>query len=430
MSEEEKKVKERADEINASIEGLKSDLDKKANVEDLEAKHTEITEKLETVASKEDMTKQQEQLDNISTQIKQISELQGSTEKSFNEQLDEQLKSDEFKEKAKGKKQSVGEIASLELDIPSTRKGTYGIITTDVNSGTIEAQVEPGVEAAPWRLTPIWNAIQKGTIGAGRDSISWWEETTRTDSAEMVAEETAPAAQSAKTWTKQSMDIMMIADHTKVSRSGMEDFEYMRGEIMDLINNGIPRKRETQLLSGVGTTVYLKGLTQYAKAFACPANLNKVPEANDADVLMAAILQVNNGYTTDTEKKGYIPNVVLVNPGSVTNMQLLKRTDGSYLLPPFLSSNGLNISGVRVIPSLDLTADTFLVGDFSQAKAYIKRNMRISWHYENEDDVLKDLVLVFASMRIAGIKISASAAYGFVYGTFAASKALIEEVTG
>ena len=359
-----------------------------------------------------------------------MSELQGSTEKSFNEQLDEQLKSDEFKEKAKGKKQSVGEIASLELEIPGTVKGTYGITTADVNSGTIEAQVEPGVEAAPWRLTPIWNAIQKGTIGAGRDQISWWEETSRTDSAEMVAEETAPAAQSAKTWTKQSMDIMMIADHTKVSRSGMEDFEYMRGEIMDLINNGIPRKRETQLLSGAGTTVYLKGLTQYAQTFACPANLNKVPEANDADVLMAAILQVNNGYTTDTEKKGYIPNVVLVNPGSVTNMQLLKRTDGSYLLPPFLSSNGLNISGVRVIPSLDLTADTFLVGDFSQAKAYIKRNMRISWHYENEDDVLKDLVLVFASMRIAGIKISASAAYGFVYGTFAAAKPLIEEVTG
>ena len=430
MSEEEKNVKEMADGINGSIEELKSAMDKKANVEDLEAKHTEITDKLEAVASKEDMTKQQEQLDEISTQLKQIGELQGASEKSFDEQLEEQLKGDEFKEKAKGKRQSVGEITSLELDIPSTRKGTYGITTTDVNSGTIEAQVEPGVEVAPWRLTPIWNAIQKGTIVAGRDSISWWEETTRTDSAEMVAEETAPAAQSAKTWTKQSMDIMMIADHTKVSRSGMEDFEYMRDEIMDLVNNGIPRKRETQLLSGTGLTVYLKGLTQYAQTFACPANLNKVPEANDADVLMAAILQVNNGYTTDTEKKGYIPNIVLVNPGSVTNMQLLKRTDGSYLLPPFLSSNGLNISGVRVIPSLDLTADTFLVGDFSQAKAYIKRNMRISWHYENEDDVLKDLVLVFASMRIAGIKISASAAYGFVYGTFASGKPLIEEVTG
>jgi len=430
MSEEEKKVKEMADGINTSIEELKSDMDKKANVEDLEAKHTETQEKLETLASKEDMTKQQEQLDDISTTIKQISELQGSTEKSFDEQLEEQLKSDEFMGKAKGQKQSVGEITSLELNIPSTRKGSYGITTTDVNSGTIEAQVEPGVEAAPWRLTPIWNAIQKRTIGAGRDQISWWEETTRTDSAEMVAEETAPAAQSVKTWTKQAMDIMMIADHSKVSRSAMEDFDEMRNQIMDLVQNGIPRKRETELLSGAGTTVYLKGITQYAQTFAKPANFTKVPEANDADVLMAAILQVNNGNTSDTNKKGYMPNIALVNPGSVTNMQLLKKTDGSYLLPPFLSSNGLNISGIRVVTSLDLTADEFIVGDFSQAFAYIKRNMRISWHYENESDVLKDLVLIFASMRIAGVKISAPAAYGFVYGTFAAGKPLIEEVTG
>lgn len=65
MSDEVKNVKEMADGINTSIEELKTAMDKKANVEDLEAKHTEITEKLETVASKEDMTKQQEQLDNI-----------------------------------------------------------------------------------------------------------------------------------------------------------------------------------------------------------------------------------------------------------------------------------------------------------------------------------------------------------------------------
>jgi hypothetical protein len=56
---------------------------------------------------------------------------------------------------------------------------------------------------------------------------------------------------------------------------------------------------------------------------------------------------------------------------------------------------------------------------------YVKRNLNISFHYENEDDALYDRVLCLASMRLAGIKISAADAYGFVTGTFAAGKPLI-----
>jgi len=423
MTDEEKKVKEMADEINASIEGLKSDMDKKASVEDLEAKHTEITEKLETVANKEDMTKQQEQLDDISTQMKQIKEYQGAAEKSTNEQVLGNLKSEDFQNKTKNYR-GQGELGSFEVSLKAG-----DIVTTDINSGDIETQVEPGVDAAPWRNTPLRNAIRWGTIGQGRDSVSWWEETTRTDSAEMVTEEAAPAAGSAKTWTKQSMDIMMIKDYTKVSKSALEDFEYINSEIQDLMSHGIPRKLEKELLDGVGTTKYLKGVTTYAQAFAKPDNFTKIPEANLADVLMAAQLQVMNGYTTDTEKKGYVPNLILLNPGSITNMQLLKKTDGSYLMPPFIAPNGMNVGGVRVATSLDLGSDEFLVGDFNQAKAYMKRNMRISFHYENEDDVLTDLVLVLASMRVAGVKITTHGAYGFVTGTFEAGKSLIRETS-
>lgn len=424
MTDEEKKVKEMADEINTSIKELKSDIDKKASVEDLEAKHTETKEKLETLASKEDMSKQQEQLDDISTKLKQIKENQGVAEKSVGQQVMENLKNEDFQARVKNSR-SVGEVGNFEVELKAA-----DIDTDDINSGTIETQVEPGVDAAPWRNTPLRNAIRWGTIGQGRDSVSWWEETTRTDSAEMVTEQAAPAAGSAKTWTKYSMDIMMIKDFTKVTKSALEDFEYINSEVQDLMNHGIPRLLETELLNGAGTTKYLKGIKQYAKTFACPANFDKVPEANIADVLMAAILQVNNGNTSDAQKKGYMPTLAFLNPGSVINMQLLKKSDGSYLLPPFVAANGVNVGGVRVVTSLDLAAGEFLVGDFNQAKAYMKRNMRISFHYENEDDVLTDLVLVLASMRVAGIKVTSHGAYGFVKGTFAAGKPLIEEVTG
>jgi len=421
MDESEAKVKEMAEKINESIDTLNEAIEGKASVEDLEAKHKETQEKLDKLASKEDMSKQQEQLDDISTKIKQIQESQGVVEKSVGQQILENLKSEDFQNKMKPK----GGKADFEIKLKAAN-----IDTDDINSGTIETQIEPGVDAAPWRNTPLRNAIRWGTIGQGRDSISWWEETTRTQSAEMVTEQAAPSVGSAKTWTKHSMDIMMIKDFTKVTKSALEDFEYINSEIQDLMSHGIPRLLETELLNGVGTSKYLKGIKQYAQAFACPANFDKVPEANIADVLMAAILQVNNGNTSDTHKKGYMPTLIFLNPGSVINMQLLKKTDGGYLLPPFVAANGVNVGGVRVVTSLDLAAGEFLVGDFNQAKAYMKRNMRISFHYENEDDVLNDLVLVLASMRVAGIKVTSHGAYAFVKGTFDAAKPLIEETTG
>lgn len=431
MAEEKKTVEQIAEGINKAIDDLKKSVNEKADLTALETKFAAVTSKLDKLFDKdgntvvpEHVAKQQEQLDEISTQLKQLGEYQDARGKSLGQQIFERVKGDEFKGRVKAFS-GRGEIASFEV----ARK-VANIDTDDINAGAIETQTDPGVSSAPWRNTPIWDNINKGIIGQGRDSISWWEETTRTDSAEMVGEEAAPAAGSAKTWTKQSMDIKMIKDYTKVTRSALEDFEYITSEINDLISNGIPRKREAQLLEGSGLTVNLKGISQYAKSFACPANFNKVAAANEGDVLAAAVIQCMNGDTDDKNKKGFMPNLVVLNPGNHVNMRLLKNANYSYIHHPLLSPDGGLFNGVRIVTSLDLEPGQFYVGDFSRAKAYIKRTMRISFHYENEDDVLNDLVLVLASERIAGLKVTTPDAYGFVTGTFAAAQALIEELAG
>ncbi len=429
MADEKKSVEEIAAGINKSIEDLKKSVNEKADLAVLETKLTAVTSKLDKLFDKdgntiapEYVTKQQSQLDEISTQLKQIGEYQSGKGKSVKEQLMEKFKSDEFKERLK-KSGGKGEIFGMEVAHKAAN-----IDTDDINSGTIETQTDIGVAKAPWRNTPIWDNINKGVIGAGRDSISWWEQTTRTDSAEEVTENAAPAAGSALTWTKQSMDIKMIKDFTKVSKSALEDFEYISSEIDDLISNGIPRQREAGLLDGTGLTKYLKGITAYAKTFACPDNFDKIANANEGDVLAAAMLQVMNGYTSDAEKKGWMPSIVMINPGSLVNMRLLKNSMNSYMQHPLISADGKIFNGALIVPNLDLDAGQFIVGDFSRAKAYVKRMMRISFHYENEDDVLNDLVLVLASERIAGLKVTTPEAYAFVTGTFAAGKSLIESV--
>lgn len=422
--DEKKEVEKLAGEINKSIEELKSSINEKADQSALEEKHSEITGKLDGLASKEDVTKQQEQLDEISTKIKQLGEFQGDRGMSKYRQLSEKVKSDDFKEGVK----NLPKTRNLEIEIKLSDKEIFkaaDIDTDDINSGTIESQVEVGVASAPWRAVPIWDNLNKGVIGQGRDSVSWWEETSRTDSAAMVTEQAAPAAGSAKTWTKQSMDIKMVKDYTKVSRSALEDFEHITSEVNDLMQNGIPREREAQLLSGSGAGANLKGIDEYYKTFAKPANFNAVASPNEGDVLAAAILQVMNGNTGDAEKQGFNPNLILLNPGNKINMRLLKSSIESYIQHPMLSLDGSRFEGIRIATSLDLAAGQFIVGDFSRAKVYVKRMMRISFHYENEADVLEDLVLVLASMRLAGIKVSTPEAFAFVGGTFAAGKPFI-----
>ena len=430
----EKEIKALADSINKSVEDLKKSIDNKVSADDLDVKFGEVCEKLDKFVDDKGVLilpdsfgEQQAQLDDISTQIKQIGELQDSKAKGMDEQLDIALKgmfADGGALKDRSKFAKKGDIGHMELKASP-------LLTSEINSGAIETQTEPGVDHAPWRLTPIWNAIRKGVIGAGRDSVSWWEETTRGDNAAMITEGTGASSQtgSFKTWTKQSMDIKMLMDYTKVSGAALEDFEYIKSEINDLLTNGIPRKRETELWDGTGEGIYLKGIETYAQGFVRPLNYDKVPLPNDTDVLMAAILQVNNG-AGNANKKGFNPNLIMVNPGTTVNMQSIKKADGTYIIPPFMSANGIAVGGVRVIPNLDITAGEFIVGDFNMAKAYMKRNMRISFHYENDTDVLSDLVLVLASMRLAGLKVTASQAYAFVSGTFANGKTLIEEVIG
>ena len=416
---DEKDLKKLTDGINEKFAELQKAVDKgDEGVTALKSELTEMVEKATKVDEKSvaDYAKEiQDHANTLEARIKAIEAEAGVKVPSFEKQMLAKLKSDEYK--AVCQKQSR---RTFDFNVKAAN-----IDTDDINSGTIEAQVETGVAKAPWRPTPIWDAVNKGVIGEGRDQIAWWEETTRTDSAQMVTEQAAPAAGSAKTFTKQSMDIKMIKDFTKVSRSALEDFEYIMSEINDLMANGIPREREAQLLSGSGSGTNLKGIDEYYKTFAKPANFDAVADPNDGDVLAAAILQVMNGNTSDAEKKGFLPSLVLVNPGTAVNMRLLKSSIDTYILHPMASADGNWFNGIKVATSLDLAAGQFIVGDFARAKIYVKRNMNISFHYENEDDVLNDLVLVLASMRLAGLKVAASDAYAFVGGTFTAGKSLI-----
>ncbi len=407
----EKELAQKVDTFNKGIENLQKEIEQKADVETLEKKYSElqkeIQNQLDKVTEKEYFQKQQEQLDKISTDMVDLAQTQQKG-KTISENLEKALNTDEYQKAIKNPSRKEGALYDMNVKT---------MLTSDVNSGDIQEQMEPGVAKHPWRENPIWNSIQKGVVGEGKDQVNWWEETTRTDAAEMTGEEASPSGEASKTWSKKSLDIGMVKEYTKVSRSMLESWEYARSEALDLMNNGIPRKREKQILNGDGAGDNLTGIITQASAFAKPANFDKVKDPNEIDAIRAIMTQIMNGDTTDANKKGYIPNIMAVNPGTLMEMRSIKDQNGAYIIPP-LGDGFTNIDGVQVVPSLDLDAGEFLMGDFSKAKAYIKRNMRVSFHYENENDVIYDRVLILAVMRLAAVKIAAPHKKAFVNGTF------------
>ena len=408
------------EKLNEGIKGIQDKVAKKdSDFEALEQKHTELSAKLDELGEVgADVRKQQEQLDQISTDLKKFGERTDMKASAY-EMLEKSLKGDDFRAKLKNAKNhsTRGQIADMEI------KAASGDITTaDINSGSIRTEYESGVAKHPWMENPLYALIPKGTIGQGRDSVSWWEEEDRADNAEWVAENAAPSAQSSLEWTKQSMDIKLVKDHIKMSVSALEDFEYTRSEILDMLQNNIPRKIEQELFDGDNTTLKLYGITQQAKPFAKPDNFDLVTAPNYIDATRAVATQIMNGNNpSDSNKKGYMPNVLFLNAGTLQNMRGMKDDNNGYIIPP-LGQGVTSIDGIRIIPTLDLAADEFLMGDFSKCKLYMKRMMNISFHYENEDDALKDLVMVMASVRAAGVKIATPHKFAFVTGTFTAVK--------
>ena len=140
---------------------------------------------------------------------------------------------------------------------------------------------------------------------------------------------------------------------------------------------------------------------------------------------MAAILQVQLGNTALLYGMGFLPTAITMNYADIANIRNLKDTLGQYIFPQYLNMDQLNIAGIPIIGSFDIPAGTFLVGDFTKAKAFIKRDLTVRMWEQNESDPIYDLVTFTGTQRLA-FRVKGIESYAFVTGTFASAKTLIE----
>ena len=418
---DEKQLKELTDGLNAKFETLGNDVEKaNGSIDKFDKSVEEIRETLKSVADKEYAEKMQSQLDTVEEKINDLA-LKSVEGETTDQQFEKFFKSDKYQAAKKEK----GHSGVFELKASTiTTSNSF----TQTNSPIIPYQRDPLIGVDPRNPFILTQLVSKGVINKS-DYIDWFERTGETDGSGAVAE-AATFAQSDVSWTSYKLPVQKIGAYAKVSREKLEDTDFVRGEIMEALGYQAPNNLEYQCWSGDGTSnaqYGLLGAAAYnaAKAFSKPTGVDTVQAANQINVLKAAILQIALGSNTTNSQTslvaGYNANGIIVNPVDYYNMESLKDTTNQSLV----GLDGLmRVGGVPVYKSTRIAAGSYLVGDFSRAKLYSRRNTEIKMWDQNASDPIYDLVTFTVSNR-ACFQIKHVDTYAFVTGTFAAGIAAL-----
>ena len=417
MTEQEKAAKELNDKIQSKFDSLNDQVEKSnANVDSLVDSLDSIREDLKKHADKDFVEKQEQYVNDLEKRINTLEEKGAGEHVPMVKQLDNFFETEVYKKACK----ESGHEGNFELKADTiTTSNSF----TETNSPIVPYMREPGVAVDPRNPFILTQLFARGMTNS--NMVDWVERSAETVGTAAKAEG-ATFGQSDLSWTSYNVPVEKIGGYIKVSREKLEDTDFVRGEIMEALGFQAPHMLEYYLWNGTGSSNQLYGILgsgtyNQAPTFSRPSGVETVVSANEYDVLAAAILQVELGANSATSV-GFMPNAIIVNPVNWYNMTRLKDSNNQYLL----GMDGImRVSGVPVYKSTRITAGSYLLGDFSKGKIYMRRNTQIRMWEQNDTDPIADLVTFTVSNR-AALKI-AHATTGvnrraFVTGTFAAGK--------
>jgi HK97 family phage major capsid protein len=219
--------------------------------------------------------------------------------------------------------------------------------------------------------------------------------TNVTNNAAPVAENpAAPKPQSSMGFELVQSKVQTIAHWMLASKQILADAPSLQNTVDTELKYGLRLAEDLQLLLGDGTGTNLEGLMPQASAYAKPAGLTMPTDATQADILLAALLQA--------QIAGFPSTGIVLNPIDWAAIQLLKDSDGRYIVsspqdgtPPLLWKR-------PVAESLAMPQNNFLVGAFGlAAQIHDREDAEVLVSTEDSDNFRRNLVTVLAEERLA-----------------------------
>ena len=382
------------EEIKSAFEGIKSEVC--GAIESAKAENTIVVEGLKT------------ELEELKSQISVVKDAADKLEAKNNRKTMNQTE-------VKGFNATLGEAIEKNADnIAKLGRGeqkrtsfildtkTVGNMTEAVNlTGDITRQYAPQVYALPSRKIHVRSLLPVGSLSTG---LFTFPKETGGEGAPAPQVQGSGKAQVDFDITMTDAPAQYIAGYVKISRQMLDDVPAMTSFLQARLLEKYLIAEDAQLLFGNGTAPNLTGLTVNA---ASPTGAATV----DVEQLVQAIAQV--------EASNYSATGILINPSDWANIVNTKNTASAYSLPgsTVVTTDGaLTIAGIPIYKSTAITADKFLVGDWSMG-AQIMQNQGISVQFSEFDgnNFTENMITVRVEARIAFPIYYNSA---FVYGDF------------
>ena len=191
--------------------------------------------------------------------------------------------------------------------------------------------------------------------------------------------------------TLKTAPVRTVAVWTGVSRQALDDVTLLEDAIDGELQDALQIAEDEQLLRGDGIGSNISGLLTNATPYS-RYQVGDLPR----DTLRRAITQVQLA-------RG-IASGIVISPVALEQIELDKDADGNYVLSlPVSDGNGrTTLWRVPCVVSDVMTADEFLVGDFTRAaRLYDRQVAHIEISLSHADYFVRNLVAILAEERLA-----------------------------
>lgn len=264
-------------------------------------------------------------------------------------------------------------------------------VTGNTNGTTAE-----GIGQLAYRKLSAYDIFQKIQISDNNDNgvirYNDWDEATTVRAIASISEGSVYPEDTAK-WTQNTLSLQKIGSTLPVTDEFFKDSDMFASELDLFMRTSVDMKVDTDLINGNGTSPNIKGILTYAPTFTAVAS-----GISDASIYDLIIKTAEHISLTGGAK--YNVDFVFMNITDINKMKLKKDANKNYVIPPFVSKDGQQVSTVVVIENNAVTANSMVVGDSRFARIYEKGGVEISRGYVN-DQFAKDMMTLKVSKRLA-----------------------------
>jgi hypothetical protein len=349
----------------------------------------------------------QKEISRIGMEAKKLSE-KGMEEKSFKtvgEALKnalESVKDDIAKAVAGQQTEAIKAVVTMQVDNTIGAGATQVTITDNTNI------------ISPIRKREV-RYMANVSVGRTNGNRALWIEELDEQGTPIFIGEGDTKTQLSVRYEEKTEIVKKIAVFGKVTTEMMADLP----QLISYIENNLMKRMdivvENQLFNGDGLGDNLKGAFTFATAFNAGSLADTIEAPNDYDVVQAVALQ--------TELAFGVPNAIFVNPAIVARMKLTKDVDGQYVMPTFATANGLEVAGMRVIPTTAVTGENFIGGDLTVLQVLVREELGLQIGL-NGNDFIDNKKTMLVEKRLVQFA-SANDTQCLIKGAFNTAKALL-----